>query len=161
MNKFHSMKFIVIVLYIENHFIFSIKYGFYFNNFYLCKMKLTFGSLGKSLFYQQCACVSSESNCFMCSLVLCICILYISSLHIVWLQVFLFLLDLNAQFTYILYTGSKHVTVSVWSFYVVSSVCRFRQSILFIFCLPKHYPPPFSCQPEVKISSPEVPQLIM
>lgn len=36
----------------------------------------------------QCACVWSVSNCFMCSLVSCICILHISSLHIVWLQVF-------------------------------------------------------------------------
>lgn len=60
----------------------------FFYNFYLCKMKLTFSSLGKSLFYQQCACVWSVSNCFMCSLVSCVCILHISSLHIVWLQVF-------------------------------------------------------------------------
>lgn len=64
----------------------------FFYNFYLCKMKLTFSSLGKSLFYQQCACVWNVSNCFMCSLVsyikfFCFCWIWMLSLHRFCIQV--------------------------------------------------------------------------
>lgn len=63
---------------------------FTFTTFICAKWNELLARSANLYFTNQCACVSSVSNCFMCSLVSCICILHISSLHIVWLQAFMF-----------------------------------------------------------------------